>query len=200
MELWDKIKEVPKEFTKSITGGRLKGMTDIKPQWRYMVMTEQFGAVGFGWYYDITNQWIEEGANGEKAAFTNIALYVKMNDEWSKPIYGNGGSSFISNEKHGAYTSDECFKMSLTDALSVAMSKLGLGANVYMGQGTKYTQPIPNTPEQVNTKERPYLNPNTKEWKGGISKGTPVETMLQYFRISQANKEEYTKQLNAKKS
>lgn len=196
MELWNKIKSVPEEVKKPITGGRLKGMTDIKPQWRYQVMTDHFGVIGFGWYYEITNQWIENGGNEEKSAFTNINLYIKINDEWSKPITGTGGSSFVANEKHGLYTSDECFKMALTDALSVAMVKLGLGSDVYMGLGSKYTQLPANHPQkEPNKPELPWLNPGDEKWNSAIAKKTDLKVVLQYYRMSKANQETYKKQI-----
>lgn len=139
LDLYNKVREVPQEAKKSILGGRLKGMTDINPMWRIKVLTEQFGPCVLGWYYEITNQQIVEGANEEKVAFVNISLYVKFDEEWSKPIQGTGGSSFISKEKSGLYTSDECFKMALTDAISVACKSLGVGADVYYEKDrTKY--------------------------------------------------------------
>lgn len=144
LEIYKMIEEVPNEAQKKINGGRLKGMTDIKPMWRIEKLTEVFGPVGLGWYAPITNKEIIEGANGEKVAIVDINLFVNFKkpyelkeDLWSEPITGTGGSSFITNEKSGPYTSDECFKMAYTDALSVACKSLGMGAKVYWGD-SKY--------------------------------------------------------------
>ena len=137
LEIYNKIKEVPKEAKKTITGGRLSGMTDIKPMWRIEKLTEMFGVCGFGWKAPITNKEIIEGANGEKIAIVDIELFVKIDNKWSEGITGTGGSSFIAKEKQGLYTSDECFKMAYTDALSVACKSLGMGADVYWGD-SKY--------------------------------------------------------------
>ena len=51
----------------------------------------------------------------------------------------------IVNEKSGPHTSDEAFKMALTDALSVAMTRLGVASDIYMGNwtGSKYLTPAP---------------------------------------------------------
>src|SRR5690606_39701378 len=103
---------------KVIHGGRMAGFTEINPMWRIEKLTEIFGPAGFGWYYEITEKRIEEGAEGEKTVFVDINLYVKQGNEWSKPIQGTGGSMFVAKEKGGMYTSDECFKMALTDAIS----------------------------------------------------------------------------------
>jgi len=139
LKLWNKVREVPSTAQKSIGGGRLKGMTDINPMWRIKKLTEEFGQCGFGWYYNITDKRIEEGGKGEKSAFVDIELFVKVGDEWSKGIQGTGGSSFVANEKSGPYTNDECFKMALTDAISVACKALGFGANIYWSKdNTKY--------------------------------------------------------------
>ena len=145
-KIYEQVRNVPKEAQKKITGGRLNGMTDIKPMWRIEKLTEVFGPCGFGWKAPIKNKEIIEGANGEKIAIVDIDLYVKLNDEWSEPIEGTGGSSFIAKEKNGYYTSDECFKMAYTDAISVACKSLGFGADIYWGD-SKYST------KEITTKE-----------------------------------------------
>ena len=78
LEIYEKVKEVPKEAQKKITGGRLVGMTDIKPMWRIEKLTEIFGPVGIGWYTETIKKEIIDGANGEKIAVVDILLYVKI--------------------------------------------------------------------------------------------------------------------------
>lgn len=139
MEVYNAFAEVPANAKKTITAGRLKGMTDINPMWRIQKLTERYGPCGIGWYYDITDKQVIEGADGVKCAFLDILLYVKENGEWSKGIPGTGGSTFVAKEKGGLYTNDECFKMALTDAISVSCKALGMGSNVYWEKGrTKY--------------------------------------------------------------
>lgn len=146
MELYNALREVPGNAQKHIGGGRLKGMTDINPMWRIHALTEQFGPCGIGWRYEITNKTLQPGANGEIAAFVDIMLYYVAKDtgEISAGVPGTGGSMFVTKEKNGMYTSDECFKMALTDAISVAAKALGVGADVYWQAGrTKYNNPEP---------------------------------------------------------
>ena len=140
LELYDKFRKVPETAKKNISGGRLKGMTDINPMWRIKTLTEEFGICGFGWYYEITDKWIETSmAKDEITANVKINLYVKRDNEWSKPIVGIGGSMLVANEKNGLYVNDECYKMALTDAISVACKSLGIGADVYWNKdNTKY--------------------------------------------------------------
>lgn len=162
MEIYNKLKTVPEKAQKPITGGRLKGMTDIKPMWRIEKLTETFGMCGIGWKAPITRREIIEGANGEKVAIVEIDLFVKVNGEWSDAIQGTGGSSFIANEKSGLYTSDECFKMAYTDALSVACKSLGMGADVYWGDSKYPTQPTAPTREKTEINIEAKLGFGTK--------------------------------------
>lgn len=140
LELYDKFRQVPETAKKNITGGRLSGMTDLNPMWRIKTLTEEFGVCGFGWYYEIVDQWLETTmAKDEITANVKINLYVKRDKEWSKPIVGIGGSMLVANEKKGLYVNDECYKMALTDAISVACKSLGIGADVYWAKdNTKY--------------------------------------------------------------
>ena len=151
MRIYNASRVVPTDAIKPIQAGRLKGKSDINPMWRIKCLTEQFGPVGIGWKYVIAKQWLENGANGEIAAFVNIDLYYRYNGEWSDAIPGTGGSSFVANEKNGPYVSDECFKMALTDAISVSCKALGFGADVYWDKDkTKYTCPkVQDTPLPV---------------------------------------------------
>lgn len=138
-EIYKRFENPPEDALKEIGAGRLKGMTDINPQWRIECLTELFGLCGQGWYTKITEQKIIDGADGEKVAITNIELYYKQDGEWSMPIQATGGSKLVANEKSGAYTSDEAFKMAYTDALSVACKMIGIAGKIYRGQyNTKY--------------------------------------------------------------
>lgn len=155
LSIWDAVRQPPKDALTTIKGGRLKGMTDIKPQWRYQAMTAQFGPCGIGWKYTVNRLWTEKGVGDELMAFADVSLYVRVgnaSDEavpgmvpvWSDPIPGIGGSAMIALESSGPRASDECYKMAITDALSVAMKMLGVGADIYMGRwdGGKYAEPI----------------------------------------------------------
>ena len=141
LHIYNRVREVPKEAQKLITGGRLKGMTDITPMWRIKTLTELFGPCGIGWYYDIKKEWLETSMGSDEiVANVEIELYYKYEDEWSKPVTGVGGAMFLAKETKGFYTSDEMYKSALTDAISVACKALGIGADVYWSKDTtKYS-------------------------------------------------------------
>lgn len=141
MKVYEEVRAVPPEALKPINGGRLKGMSDINPMWRIKMLTELFGMCGIGWKTVITDRRLERGHGEEVVCFVDIHLFVKVDDEWSDPIEGTGGSSFVTQERNGIHTSDECFKMAYTDAISVACKSLGFAADVYYAKDrTKYSQ------------------------------------------------------------
>lgn len=134
LDIYIRSRGVPKEAQKTITAGRLKGMTDINPMWRIKKLTELFGPCGVGWWYEIKDKIIvEDTETKQRAAFIDILLFYvdPETGEASHGIPGTGGSSFVAQERNGPYMSDECFKMALTDAISVAAKMLGVGADVY---------------------------------------------------------------------
>jgi len=166
MEIYNRTRSVPPEATKPFDNGRFKG-TDVNPMWRIKTLTEIFGACGTGWYYDVISERCEEH-NGVTIAIVDLNLYVKVDGEWSKPIYGTGGNLLV-NAKGGV--SDEGYKMALTDALSVACKALGVAADIYFGADkSKYTdfgKLSVETPERV-----PEVKRETR------SKSKPVENVL----------------------
>lgn len=157
LSIYNKVREVPQEAQKPIRGGRLKGMTDINPMWRIKKLTEIYGPCGTGWYYEIADRWIDNTISSDEiTANVKINLYVKNENEWSKPIIGIGGSMLVASEKNGLYVNDECYKMALTDAISVACKALGMGADVYwQNDNTKYND-VKREKAQPSSKEQTY--------------------------------------------
>ena len=149
MDIYNALRQPPKTALRQIGGGKLKNFTDINPQWRYEAMTEQFGPCGIGWYYDIIRTWDKECSSGEVLVWMEIALYVKENGEWSKPIRGTGGNKIVNIEGGKLVPNDEGYKNAETDALSVAMKKIGMGADIYAGRwdGSKYKDIPAETPQ-----------------------------------------------------
>lgn len=140
VEIYKSLARPPADALKKIGGGKLNGMTDINPQWRYKAMTEKFGLVGIGWKYTIDKVWTEQGASGEILAFAQVSVYIKDKDVWSDPIIGIGGSKLAQLEKGSLVSNDEGFKMAVTDAFSTALKMIGVAADIYAGRwdGSKY--------------------------------------------------------------
>ena len=145
LETWKKLSNLPKDALKQIQGGRLRGKTDINPQWRYEAMTEVFGVCGVGWKFEIESTWIDEGPDGQKVQNVKVLLYIKEGKEWSSAIPGMGGSMLVAKESAGLRTNDEAVKMATTDALSTSMKMLGVASAIYRGMwdGSNYKEPLP---------------------------------------------------------
>ena len=186
LRIYDAVRSVPEDAQKIIRGGRLNGMTNINPMWRIKKLTEQFGACGFGWYYDIKRMWLENSmASDEIVANVEIDLYVKIGDEWSKPIRGVGGSMFLAQEKNGLHTDDEAYKKALTDAISVSCKALGMGADIYWdSDSTKYDRTADRQEVVESIKER-------ETWRGkvlelALEKGISNEELSRDYNLTKS--------------
>lgn len=172
LKIYNAVRTVPQEAQKKIEAGRLRGKTDINPMWRIKKLTEMFGPVGFGWYPQILQQWLECGADGEVTANVRIHLFYKVDGEWSQPIEGVGGSMFISKEKGGFYTDDDAYKKAYTDAISVACKSIGMGGDVYWEKDpTKYSVRQQNEPIQNKPSTAPKSNDKAEVVKP-LTRGT----------------------------
>lgn len=186
LQLYNATRVVPENALKKIAGGRLKGMSDINPMWRIKTLTEQFGACGIGWKYVIKEKRLETAPTGEIAAFLDIELFYMLDGKWSEAIPGTGGSAFVTNESKGAYVNDECFKMALTDAISVACKALGIGADVYwQNDKSKYDK-------KPDTTLKPQEQALKCEYCGQAIQATDKLSICQ---IAQGTKDKYGKQL-----
>ena len=159
MEIYNKLSHPPENMLRNIDGGKLKGKTDINPQWRYKAMNETFGLVGIGWKYEVMRLWTEAGADGEVLSFAQVAVYVKTGDTWSNPIIGIGGSKLVQFEKGQLVSNDEGFKMAITDAFSTSLKMIGVAAAVYEGKwdGSKYND-LPETAQKTQAGQAPQQN------------------------------------------
>ncbi|OPH36748.1 hypothetical protein [Moraxella lacunata] len=144
LSIWNKVKQVPPQFLKPIGFGKLKGKSDINPQWRLMAMTQAFGAVGHGWNYRIVRTWSEPHPNGSVMCFAEVAVQTKLDGEWGKEFSGIGGSEIIESNKNGLQSNDDGYKMAVTDALSVAFKAVGVAGDIYLGNfdGSKYVSDL----------------------------------------------------------
>lgn len=176
MDIYNAVSAVPDSAQKRITGGRLNGMTDINPMWRIRELTELFGPCGIGWKYKIVREWLETASTGEVGAFVDIELQYRITPDadWSEPIPGTGGSKFVAAEKgNNLRASDECYKMALTDAISVACKALGFGADIYWEAGrTKYNADSPEQDEEYTCAQcgktiRDGKKKDGSTWKAG---------------------------------
>lgn len=177
MDLYNSWRKPDKTALKAISAGRLKGMTDINPMWRYRVLTETFGPIGTGWKFETVRSWVEDHGDLGAAVFVVVNLYYKTESGWSEPVEGIGGSKTVSLESKGLFLDDEAYKKATTDAIGTACKYLGLAADVYYAADTmsKYetepTQYNPQSDKPVNN------NPISEEHLKKLRK------VLSFYRI-----------------
>ena len=83
MEIYEYAQSVPDYAKKPISGGRLNGKTDIRPQWRTQVLTESaFSIIG----------------NAVRGDYDNISLVYRIEDNTAVPYWKllqGDGKSYI---------------------------------------------------------------------------------------------------------
>lgn len=159
MNVWNQVCNTPPERTQkfSYTAGG-KTFNDINQQYRIQCLTEQFGPCGQGWGYDILERWRENWGAAE-------CCYVML-----RIWYIQDGARCETGPQIGGtmvqYSPDECWKMSVTDALGKCAALLGVAADIYLGTfDTKYRDKA--TSHQVNgqveTKSAPVTAATAKK-------------------------------------
>jgi hypothetical protein len=158
-ERYLKVCKVPTERLSPISAGRLKGKSDINPQWKISAMTETYGLCGEGWKFEIVDKQTVPTPTNETMIYMTVAVYVKNGENWSEPIYGCGGDFLIKKEKNGLYCNDEAYKMCLTDALGNALKCIGVAADVYEKlQETKYAERPTAVTKSADEIHNDYVN------------------------------------------
>jgi len=174
----------PPDAMKTITGGRLKGFTDINPQWKWEALTNEFGLCGVGWKFEIVNTFTEAvPPTGELMVFVNVNLYVKEGDAWSDAIPGFGGDFLIVKDKNGIHGNDEGYKMAITDALGTAAKMLGVAADVYRGRAeSKYIR-REDTPRQTAPKDDAKTAALRYIFEEGTAKGAKAQDFADIIKL-----------------
>ena len=165
-EKYTAMAQPPADALKPIGFGKLKGKSDINPQWRYETLTEQFGLCGTGWKFEITDvTQVPVVQTGELMVYLTVNLYVKDGDAWGAAIPGVGGDFVIVKDKNGYHGNDEAYKMALTDALGNAAKMVGVAANIYRGlTETKYER-RQSAPAQTKTQAKAQPKAQTQSKK-----------------------------------
>lgn len=152
MMIYEAGRAVPENAQKSFSNGSFSG-TDINPMWRIKKLTEVFGPAGIGWYTEVLSERAETYGD-TVMAIVDINLYVKVGDEWSKPIFGTGGNQLVQATKSGARPSDEGYKKAYTDALSIACKALGIGADIWYSKDVNADPTMKYAAGERQSKER----------------------------------------------
>lgn len=184
LKYYELLRSVPEEAQKSFNNGKFSG-TDINPMWRIKKLTEVFGACGIGWYYEVVHRGIETASdNVTMCAFIGVNLRVKIDGEWSMPIYGEGGNTMCTQTKGGYLSvSDEAYKMALTDAVSNAAKQLGCGADIWFANDKQHSTKYDLQQERKAEKVQKPATPDVKSIILDINKCTTIKEVTAIWNM-----------------
>lgn len=138
--IWERVERTDPAYTKNFTrGGGFSG-TSINATYLVKKATETFGPMGIGWGVDIVGEdfipgSIIDSATGEKTVIHRLQVKLwYMLDGVRGEVTHFGQTTFIGKTKNGTFTDEEAPKKSLTDATTKALSMLGFGGDIFMGQ------------------------------------------------------------------
>jgi hypothetical protein len=129
---WDQLKTTDPRFTKKINKG-FGELTTIDPMWQIGKMTEVFGPCGIGWGWDCKYTYTDS------MVFAEITIWLDCKSQNYGPV-----SSVQSLHKSNGKLDDECTKKAMTDALTKALSHVGVSADVFLGMhdNSKYVERV----------------------------------------------------------
>lgn len=148
MSIWDRNKTIEQRFTKQATVGGMK-ITSFSLQSVVMMATKEFGPIGKGWGYEVTDERFDEGRiiqdavtheNGDKQPqikeITHTLIiklwYMLDNEKVECPVQA-GHTPYLSKTKYGPSHDNEYYKKTLADAIKKSLSMLGFGADIFLG-------------------------------------------------------------------
>jgi hypothetical protein len=142
-KLWRALERTDPKFTKEVGFGRK--FTSINPQWQIMRMTEVFGPVGEGWSYEVEHDVL---VISDKLilCFADVTVAWRMlPTDLGHNTYGpvRGCTELYYEGKGGRMmVDDDAPKKAMTDALTKALSHIGVSADIFLGmwEDNKYVQ------------------------------------------------------------
>jgi hypothetical protein len=149
---WDQLKVTDPKFTKKVNKG-FGDITTIDPMWQIGKMTEVFGPIGEGW------NWKANYTFTDTLVFCEVTMWAGSHGRDFGPVC----SVQKLFRKTGALD-DEAPKKAMTDALTKAMSHLGVSADVFLGMhdNSKYIEKVTNEIAVANKSKVQELKTNAK--------------------------------------
>jgi len=125
LELWNKVEKTDPSHTKKVTFGR--GFTAIDPYYQIKCATEQFGAAGEGWGWEVVR--LEEFI---KTA--SIGLLIRLWHGDKTQYIEQWGQSSLFTDNAQSKPDHDMLKKATTDGITKCLSYLGFNADVFTGK------------------------------------------------------------------
>ncbi len=178
MRIWEQVCETDPKFTKAV--GFRGGFTSIDPQYQMKRMTEMFGVIGEGWgYEEVTGKTVIDPEN----IIWETSVTVWWRDEMGVVRFLGAvpaASMYVADGR----TDLDAPKKAQTDALTKSFSRLGLNADVFLGQFddpsyVKQMEKKHDTPatEQQMTLVKQIVDGETEEFLSKVLNHFEIETI-----------------------
>jgi hypothetical protein len=179
MHIWNQVCETDPDFTKEV--GFRGGFTSIDPQYQLQRMTETFGPCGKGWGYEAEDQEIRLDDENIIAKVTVRVWWRDKDDE----IRFLGPVSTTAMLVDGGRVDLDACKKATTDALTKSYSRLGVNADVFLGQfdDPEYVEQLhrkkagPATADQLKQIKAIAKAKDDKDWLEKVCKFYKVKTI-----------------------
>lgn len=122
MKIWDAVSKTDPKYTKKVN--QRGGFTAVGAQSQIMAATRQFGPIGVGWGYSVS-----EPIFHDRLVFVQVTLWHGDFNQTYGPM--TGGCEW--QDKNGRLDSDAP-KKATTDALTKLLGQLGFNADVFLGR------------------------------------------------------------------
>lgn len=136
-DLWDELSKTDPRYTKRFNRAGFQG-TAINGTYVAKRLTEAFGPCGLGWRFIIDDERIEAGhklKSGDVARVHIIRGHIEYlkDGAWHATSQQFGQTTFVGENKNGAFTDEEAPKKSITDCIAKCAVMLGIGADIHLG-------------------------------------------------------------------
>jgi hypothetical protein len=206
LKIWNALAQTDPKHTKPVEQGQRK-FTAIDAHWQVLRMTEHFGPVGIGWGYDVAHSTLEFEQPGEAPPIVLAVADVTMwtnNDSKGSDGYPNhyyfgpvrGTCEMRAQRRSGQWFTDEdAPKKAMTDAMTKAMSHLGVSADVFLGQfdDNRYVENARKTWEAKKSEDDPDLPESVRIVLGKIEEATTVAGLEQVLENARGGASAWTK-------
>jgi len=133
LSVWGDLAETDPKAKNNLNFGRK--ITAIDATWQVWRMTERFGKIGEGWGWETDDVKVVQLAAGETMVLVTVSVWSEKREH----KFGGftGGAMLFSKNR----ADDDAAKKATTDALTKALSHLGMSADVFMSKfdDCKYT-------------------------------------------------------------
>ena len=132
LTIWSQVQETDPRFTKPVSYGK-RHYTDITPHYCIKRATELFGPCGTGWGFDVKYEMIHAVDEIPIAIASHVTVWFEHKTQSFGPIVGIRNLEPGMTDAKFRVIDEDAFKSATTDALTKALSYIGIGADVFLG-------------------------------------------------------------------